>query len=283
MDASNGTILWSREAHKDYHGEFNKWGISESVLLTDKAALYVTGGSVTTIVAFDKTNGKLFWKTKSLGETRAYASSILIDWAGKKVVVAQTANEIMGVDSDNGEILWSYNLIQYHIEESGRGANTITPVFYKGEIFTSSGYNHPATLLTLANDGRSVSLKWKNADLDTHHGGVVLIDGNLYGSNWESNSKGKWISVNWMTGKTNWEKDWFTKGSIVSADGMLYCYEERQGHVALVQPDTKEFKIISTFKVNGGEGPFWAHPVIYNGMLFLRHGSSLMIYDIKNK
>jgi hypothetical protein len=138
-------------------------------------------------------------------------------------------------------------------------------------------------LLTLANDGRSVSLKWKNADLDTHHGGVVLIDGNLYGSNWESNSKGKWISVNWMTGKTNWEKDWFTKGSIVSTDGMLYCYEERQGHVALVQPDTKEFKIISTFKVNGGEGPFWAHPVIYNGMLFLRHGSSLMIYDIKNK
>ena len=189
----------------------------------------------------------------------------------------------MGIDSENGQILWNYNLIQYHVEESGRGANTITPIFCKGDIFTTSGYDHPATLLTLSPDGRSVSLKWKNDVLDTHHGGVVLVNGNLYGSNWENNSKGKWASVNWETGKTNWEKDWFTKGSIVSADGLLYCYEERQGHIALVEPDAKDFKIISTFKVNGGEGPYWAHPVIYNGMLFLRHGSALMIYDVKNK
>jgi outer membrane protein assembly factor BamB len=281
LNASTGDIFWSQEAHKNFHGEYNKWGIAESVLLTDKAALYTTGGKETAVIAFDKITGKLLWKTKSLGGPRAYASPILIDWAGKKVVVAQTANDIMGIDSSNGEILWNYNLIQYHIDESGRGANTITPIFYKGDIFTTSGYNHPATLLTLAKDGKSVSLKWRNNDLDTHHGGVVLIGGNLYGSNWENNSKGKWASVNWETGKTNWEKDWFTKGSIVSADGLLYCYEERQGHVALVEPDTKDFKIISTFKVNGGEGPFWAHPVLYNGMLFLRHGSSLMIYGVK--
>ncbi len=283
LDASDGNILWSQGAHKNFHGEYNRWGIAESVLLTDKAALYTTGGTETAVVAFDKITGKLLWKTKSLGGPRAYASPILIEWAGKKVVVAQTANDIMGIDSANGEILWNYNLIQYHTNESGRGANTVTPIFYKGDIFTTSGYDHPATLLTLSRDGRSVSLKWKNDALDTHHGGVVLVNGNLYGSNWENNSKGKWVSVNWETGKTNWEKDWFTKGSIVSADGLLYCYEERQGHVALVQPDAKDFKIISTFKVNGGEGPYWAHPVIYNGMLFIRHGSALMIYDVKNK
>lgn len=283
VDAETGNTIWSQEAHRNFHGEYNKWGIAESVLLTDKAALYVTGGSETTVVAFDKLTGKLLWKTKSLGGTRAYASSILIDWAGKKVAVATSANDIMGIDAANGEILWSYNLIQYHPGESGKGGNTITPIFFNGEIFTTSGYDHPATMFKLAKDGRSVTLKWKNDTLDTHHGGVVLVDGNLYGSNMQDLSKGKWVSVNWNTGRTNWEKDWYTKGSIAAADGLLYCYEERQGHVALVQPDTKDFKIISTFKVNGGDGPFWAHPLIYDGMLFLRHGSALMIYDVKGK
>ena len=84
LDASDGNILWQEEAHKNFHGEYSKWGIAESVLLTDKAALYTTGGKETSVVAFDKLTGKLLWKTKSLGGPRAYASPILIDWAGKK-------------------------------------------------------------------------------------------------------------------------------------------------------------------------------------------------------
>jgi outer membrane protein assembly factor BamB len=33
--------------------------------------------------------------------------------------------------------------------------------------------------------------------------------------------------------------------------------------------------------VKDGEGPHWAHPSIYNKILFIRHGSVLMGYDIK--
>jgi hypothetical protein len=63
---------------------------------------------------------------------------------------------------------------------------------------------------------------------------------------------------------------------------MLYFYEEKGGHVALVQPDTGELKIISTFQATGGQGPHWAHPSIYNKMLLIRHGNALMAYDIGN-
>ena len=281
IDAKDGKIIWSQDAHKQFHGEYNKWGLAESVLLTDKAVTYVTGGEETSVVAFDKLTGKLLWKTKSLGGQRAYCSSQLIDWNESKMILAQTAYDLMGINPDNGDILWNYNIIQFHKGESGRGGITLTPIFHNGEIFTNSGYDHPAMMFTLAKDGKSVTLKWKNEIFDTHHGGVVLVDGNLYGSNWEDNSKGKWASVNWETGKTNWEKPWICKGSIISADGLLYCYEERSGHVALVQPDMNDFKMISSFKVNAGEGAYWAHPSIYNGLLFIRHGSVLMIYDIK--
>lgn len=281
VDAKDGKIIWSQDAHKKFHGVYNKWGLAESVLLTDKAVTYVTGGDETSVVAFDKVTGDLLWKTRSLGGPKAYCSSALIEWNGAKMILAQTANDIMGIDPLNGKILWNYNMIPFHPGESGKGCITLTPIFHKGEIFTNSGYDHPATMFTLAKDGKSVTLKWKNEMFDTHHGGVVLIDGNLYGSNFESVSKGKWASINWETGKSNWEKAWFNKGSIIAAEGLMYCYDEQRGNVALVQPDTTDFKIISTFKVKDGEGAYWAHPSIYNKMLFIRHGNVLLIYDIK--
>lgn len=281
LDARNGNILWSQDAQNQFKGETHRWGIAESVLLTDQAAIYVTGGEETSVVAFDKTTGKLLWKAKSLGGTRAYASPSLIERNGMRIILALTANDLIGINALNGDILWNFNLIQFHLGESGKGSNTNTPIYHDGEIFVTSGYDHPATMFSLSEDGHSVSLKWKNDTMDTHLGGIVLIDGNLYGTNWQNNAKGQWVSLNWKTGKTNWVKDWFTKGSIISADGMLYCYEEKGGNVALVQPDASDFKIISTFKVESGEGPYWAHPAIYDGKLYLRHGNILLIYNIK--
>jgi len=138
-------------------------------------------------------------------------------------------------------------------------------------------------LFSIADDGKSISLKWKNDLLDTHHGGLVLIDGAIYGSTMLDNTRGNWASVDWKTGKTRWEENWFTKGSVISADGMLYLYEEKGGNVALVKPDANSLKVISSFKVNDGEGPHWAHPAIDNGLLYIRHGSVLLVYDIKAK
>ena len=281
LDAGNGKKIWFQDGQTEFKGEYGRWGISESVLLTDQAALYVTGGEETTVVAFDKITGKLLWKTKSVGGARAYVSSLLIERNGMKIILAETANNLIGINSVDGEILWNFDLTPYEPGNMGKGINPNTPIYYDGDIFVTSGYDHIAVMVSLSADGRSVALKWKNEIIDTQIGGDVLIDGNLYGTNWISNNKGQWISVNWATGKTNWVKDWFTKGSIIAADGLLYCYEEKGGNVALVEPDPTDFKIISTFKFEGGDGPFWAHPAIYDGKLYLRHGNILRSYTIK--
>jgi outer membrane protein assembly factor BamB len=281
LDSKDGKILWSQDAQNQFKGEYHRWGIAESILLTDQAAIYVTGGEETSVVAYDKISGNLRWKTKSLGGARAYASSLLIERNGLKIILAQTGNDLIGVNALNGDIIWNFNLLPFQTGQMGKGVLTNMPIYHNGEIFLASGYDHPATMFSLSEDGRSVSLKWKNDTMDTHHGGIVLIDGNIYGTNWQTNTRGQWVSLNWETGKINWVKDWLTKGSIIAADGMLYCYEEKGGNVALVQPDASDFKIISTFKVEGGEGPFWAHPAIYDGRLYLRHGNILLIYNIK--
>jgi outer membrane protein assembly factor BamB len=279
-DAFTGKIIWSQDAQNQFNGKYHMWGISESVLLTDQAATYVVGGEETTIVAFDKLTGKFLWKTKCVGGARAYASSILIERNGMKVILAQTMNDVIGINSTDGEVLWNFDLTAFQPGSMGKGVNTNSCLYLNGEIFVTSGYEHPAIMISLSDDCRTVQLKWKNDTMDTHHGGVVLIDGTIYGTNWINNSKGDWVSMNWNTGKVNWTKSWIAKGSVIVADGMLYCFEEKSGTIALVQPDTTEFKIISTFKMEGGEGPYWAHPAIYHGKLYLRHGNVLQIYSI---
>jgi hypothetical protein len=87
--------------------------------------------------------------------------------------------------------------------------------------------------------------------------------------------------MSWNNGEIHYVVDWHTKGPIISADGMLYVYEEKSGYVGLVNPDPDEFDVVSSFQVTEGEGPHWAHPSIFDGLLFIRHGRILMVYDIK--
>ena len=282
IDAVTGKPLWNVNANNDYKGEPHRWGTAESAAISDKAVFYVPGGEETSVIALNKTDGKLLWKTKSLGGARAYASSVIIERAGLKLLLAQTANDLMAINIENGEFVWIYNLLQHHTGEMGKGANTNTPIISDNDIFITSGYDHAACMLSMSSDGRSVSLKWTNPDFDNHMGGVVKIGDQVYGSNWVNNGKGNWICADWNTGKTRYETTWFNKGSVISADGMLYCYEEKTGNLALVKPNTEKLDVVSSFKIEKGAGPHWSHPAIFDGKLFVRHGESLMVYDLKN-
>lgn len=282
LDALSGEIIWQKDAHTRFSGEFHRWGVSESVLLTDKAAFYTTGGAETSVIAINKSDGTLLWKSQSLGGERAYASPLLIERGGLQIVLAQTANHLIGINAANGEILWDYDMLPLHQGQQGSGAHNNTPIYKDGEIFVTNGYDRLAVMFSLSADGKSINVKWKNDVLDVHHGGVVLVDGHLYGANWLNNSRGNWASVRWNDGHTNWETEWHTKGSVIYADGMLYLYEERSGNVALVRPDASKLDVVSTFRMGGGEGPHWAHPSIYNGFLFLRHGDVIKVFDIKS-
>jgi outer membrane protein assembly factor BamB len=281
LNTITGKIVWRVDAISIYKGMIHIHGEAESLLLTDKAVVYTTGGEENSMVALKKEDGKLIWKSKSLGGSKSYASPVLIEKAGMKIILTQTAKHLIAINAENGDLLWSYDLMQYHLAEQGQGANTNPPLVHNNDIFITSGYNHPALMFSLAADGRSVSLKWKNDTLDCHLGGVVYIDGTIYGSNWQNNAKGRWASLDWESGKVNWEKEWFNKGSIISADGLLYLYEEKSGNIALVQPDKDKLNVISTFRMSEGDGLYWAHPAICHGELFIRHGNVLKVYNLK--
>lgn len=279
---SDGSEIWSVEVDRDYESEWHVWGIAESPLVYGDMVFCTPGGKKTTVVAFDKMNGQLIWQSESMDGQRSYVSPVLYELNGQTYLLAATARHLVAIIPESGEIVWSFNYFEVQEWKSQPGliwANS--PVFKGDEIFISKGYNHPAVMLKVDPSGRSVSVKYINKTFDNHHHGLVLIGDYIYGSNWQSNSKGKWVCMDWNSGEIKYEHDWVSKGSIVTADGMLYAYIERNGEVGLIRPAPEKFDLVSSFRVTKGSGPHWAHPYIKDGRMYLRHGDFMMAYNIK--
>ena len=136
-------------------------------------------------------------------------------------------------------------------------------------------------LLALDVEGRKCSVRevWRSKELDNQHGGLVLLDGYVYGSS-HVNSGGRWAAIQWTTGKVMYLERGVGKGSLTYADGMLYTLSENRV-VGLVRAVPDRHEVVCEFKIpEGGDGPTWAHPVICRGRLYVRHGDFLYAYDI---
>jgi len=280
FDAETGTIKWSVEAFKKFEGQYGSWGIAESPLIVDDKVIYTPCGAKTTVVALSKDTGETVWASESLDDHSGYVSPILAKIGEKKQIITVTAKYVLGINAEDGKIDWK--VANTDISSPG-DINTVSPIYHDGSVFVTSGYNDAGALIKISDDGLSASVAWVNPDLDVHHGGVVLVDGYIYGANWINNENGNWVCLEWSTGKTMYETKWGNKGSIISADGMLYCYEEKSGNLGLVKVSPEGFNVISTLKIKQGGGPHWAHPVISDGVLYVRHGEILMAYNIKEK
>ena len=280
--SAKGEKIWSNNHFQKYKAEAPRFGISESPLVVDGKVIVTPGGSQTSLVAFDAKSGKVIWESESLREGAQYVNPLYVEHGGKKMVVTLLTDHVLGVNLADGKTILKVNYARLQSGTS-RVNHTITPLYRDGYLFITSGYDHDGVKFRLSADGTSADVVWKNSDIDTHHGGVVLLGNTLFGSNYQTNTMGKWAAIDWTTGKTLWQHDWYNKGSIISADGMLILFEERSGHVGLARPSNTRLDLVSEFRLpTKSEGPFWAHPVIHNGRLYVRHGDYLAVYDVRN-
>jgi outer membrane protein assembly factor BamB len=281
LNFSDGSTRWKVDVDKDYKAEWHNWGVSESPLIVDDKVICSPGGNLTSIVAFDKMTGKIVWQSESVGGQRCYMSPIIYQYKKFRYILAATATHLIAIEPVAGKIAWTF---KYFSDKWTFQSGLIwvnSPVVKGPDIFISMGYDYRNVMLTMSEDGKSVSEKWSNLVLDNHHHGIIELDGYLYGSNWINNAKGKWVCLDWNTGQTRYETEWLTKGELVYADGLFYILEEKAGTMALVKPNPQSFDVISSFKLQGGSGPFWSHPFIADGKLYLRHGEVLFVYDIR--
>ena len=270
MNTANGQTIWSIDTFKEFGGRNITWGVTEN-LLYDGNILYCSpGGRDATIIAVDRTNGKLIWKSRGKDEKSAYCSPLLIQLPSRKLLVTRMEGSIQGFDATTGKFLWSFdfNMDPY--------VHPNVPVYIDGYLYCTSGYGLGGVMLKLAADGAGVTEVWRNSRLDPKIGGVVVLNGTIYGG---GDRNRRFFGVDWKTGRELFALNQLAPANVIANDGLLYIYSEN-GKVTLAEPEADGLKIISTFTVPLGTGTHWAHLVINNRKLYLRHGNSLMVYDI---
>ncbi len=284
---TDGKEVWRTDYVKDLAGIVPVWGFSESPLVDGDKLICTPGTEDGTLMALDKKTGKQMWKCKVpegptgdrgfLGKSgAAYSSVIAVDFEGIKHYVQLTATTMVGVSAD-GTLLWRYDRAS-----NTHRINCSTPVYHDGMVFASSSYDAGGGAVKLSKgDKGEVTAKeaYFSNKLKNHHGGFVVVDGYLYGSF----DPGILTCLEFKTGKVMWDDRRPGKGSIIYADGRLYCRNEgREGTVYLVEANPKEY--VERGRFNPPERTkeqAWAHPVIANGKMYIRDQDVLLCHDVK--
>jgi len=267
---TKGKIIWSKKM-ETFQGNVPEWGKTESLLVQGNRVFFTAGSKDVLLAALNRNTGAVIWKIKGDGNPSSYAGPRLINHNGRSLLLTMTAKSLVGFDATTGKFLWS----KPHI--TSYDVNPNTPLYKDGYIYTVSGYGTGGQMFKLSDDGNSIEKVWEQKILDSQMGGVVLVDGYIYGS---GHKKRAWYCVDWKTGEVKFsEKVLGNKGNIIYADGLMYCYSEK-GDMGLVKPDPAKFDVISSFKITRGSAQHWAHPVIKDGRLYVRHGNALMVFNI---
>ena len=278
LNSKTGKRIWGTNILERFDSENTSWGLAESLLVDGKRLICCPGGPKAAVVALNKMDGKTIWTSPSAdGELIGYASPMLIEQDGLRIILTMTQKSLIGIDADTGDSLLSHpNPTKYDV-------NATNPLYHDGHIFISSGYGTTgSTLLKLQVKGKqaTVSKVWNSRELDNQHGGVILWDGYLYGAAHKFNN-GKWICLDWESGEMKYADRGVGKGSATLADGMLYTLSEKRT-VGLVEPAPDKHRLISEFKIpSDGKGPTWAHPVVCGGRLYIRHDDFLYAFDVR--
>ena len=273
LDTASGDELWCLNILDTFDGKNIKWALAESLQVDGDNVICCPFGRKASVVALDKHSGNIVWTAPAVRGAAGYASAIISEYQGLRIILTMNADALVGVNADSGEMLFQHEHITEH------GTNVTMPIFHEGHVFISSGYGAGSELLRLEVEGDRVGVEsvWKSSKLDNHHGGVILTGGHLYGSS----HRGRWLCLDWKTGQVKYEEKGVGKGSVTMADGMLYMLSEKR-KLGLAQATPAGLELTGRFTIpSGGEGHTWAHPVVRGGCLYVRHGDWLYAYDLR--
>ena len=268
LDARTGKVVWSKNVLREFGGSNITWGISESPLVLGNKVLVNAGGPGASMVALNKTDGSVIWKSQS--DEAGYSSAVPVEINGGTQVVFFTAKRAVGLDARDGRLLWEYG------RPSNNTANAATPIVRANRIFISSDYGTGGGVVEIQPDNKAQEIYFTK-DMRNHHSSSVLIGDYLYGF-----SGSILTAMKFDTGEIAWRDRSVGKGSLVYADGNLYCLSEN-GVVGLVEATPTGYKEKGRFRIQQGSLPTWAHPVVAGGRLYLRDQDTIYAYNVREK
>jgi outer membrane protein assembly factor BamB len=270
---SDGVKLWSVRIVEDLGGILGEFGYSESVAVDDHHVYCFPGGPSTNLAALDRSTGRIAWTQSALRDTFAYGSPVLIERSGLPMLLHTSRHHLLALGRNNGELMASYELEGYQYD--GEHCNTLVYqdgfIYFVGNDIPGQG----AFKVELSEDGREIREVWRNPAVKNNFGGLVVVDGALF-TTLQGN---RMVSLDPGDGTVR-DTLRVATGSIAYADHKFFTYGNT-GNTFLINYREGRLEIGGEFKVAGGTGQHFSHPVLAGGVLYIRQGDALMAYRVR--
>jgi outer membrane protein assembly factor BamB len=269
-DAGTGKVLWRKESKSNSWPDFYT---SSSPLVEDGLCIAQLGGKMDgAIAALNLGTGDEKWTWT--GDGSAYASPVLANVGGMKIIFAQSDKRIVAVNFADGKLMW-----ELPFAGSGRGGlNTATPIV-DGQTLVYSGTGRGTTAVRFDKEGDSLkpTQLWTNPDNSIQYNSPVLKNGLIFGYS----ARDTLFCLDAREAKTLWTSDVPGKrgyGSIVDAGAVLFILTP-VGNLIAFEPSDKEFKQLATYNV--AEGDTTAYPVIAGNQVFIKGNQSVTLWSFE--
>ncbi|MEX0979409.1 MAG: PQQ-binding-like beta-propeller repeat protein, partial [Pirellulales bacterium] len=285
LDAASGKPLWSKDLNTEYKIRMPIWGIAASPLVDGNLVIVQIGGEGACLVAFDKKTGKEAWK--ALQDNASYSAPIMIQQAGRAVMVCWTGESVVGINAQTGEVYW-----QHPFKPAKMVINIATPVLEKNRLFFTSFYDG-SLMLSLKPDELAVEELWRRSGRDERNTDSLhsiistpyLEGDHVYGID----SYGEFRCLDALSGDRVWESleptpkaRWSTVHMVKNGPRMWMFNERGELLIAKLSPqgfqEISRAKLIKPTRVQLSQraGVCWSHPAFANRHVFARNDEELV-------
>lgn len=277
LEAASGKAVWKRDLLKDHGGKNISWKSAASPVI-DGDLIFVAGGGVgQALIALNKTDGQVKWKTQD--DAMTHATPLVTDLHGVRQVIFFTQKGLVSVATASGELLWRQ-------EFPFRVSTAATPVVSGSIVYCAAGYGVGAGAYTVTRNGDKWTSKelWRSPGdkpVANHWSTPVVKNGFLYGMfSFKEYGDGPLKCVDIATGKVMWEQAGFGQGNVIlSGDTVIALADD--GQLVLVDTNSRKYTELARAKVI--DGKCWSTPVLSNGRIYARSTKEGVCLDVSGK
>lgn len=268
LDASTGELKWAQNILEDNQAANLDWGVASSPLIVDDRVIVLPGGRQgASVVAYDKLTGETVWKAQN--DRQAYTSPMVVELAGRRQLLVVSAERIMGLQVEGGDLLWSYPWV------TDLGINATQPIIIdENRVFITAGYDHGSVLLEIQREveGFRAVRVWENRNMKSQFNSPVFHDGYIYGFD-----GGIFVCIDPATGERCWKAGRYGHGQVLLVSEHLIVLTER-GELVLLRATPESHQELARFQAVSGKT--WNIPALSDGILLVRNHREMAAFSL---
>ncbi|HMV47955.1 MAG TPA: PQQ-like beta-propeller repeat protein [Blastocatellia bacterium] len=271
-DLAKGKLAWRKDFGQRFGEKAPDFGTASSPMVDRGLVILHAGGDTKGgLVALDAVTGNEKWAWTQDGP--AYASPIAVDIAGKRQIVTQSRQNIVGIWADNGGLLWKIPFDTEYVQ------NIVTPVVYN-DLLIFSGINKGVFAVRVGwKDNKwATDTVWHNKEVSMYMNSPVLSGNLLFGLSHKN--KGQFFCLDASSGKTLWTGDprQGENAAMLIAGNTIFSLTN-DAELIVTSAANKAATPLKKYKVAGSAT--WAHPAISGKRILIKDENSLALLSLE--